>query len=213
MDRLLKIYATPLTDKRRTSVHAPARAGGGLRSGNAYGIGRVLFGSVTHDRIGTSRSHADHVHADHADRALAKSCAASGERLVRRPVRGGSEARVTKAAATLLARLPTWAGRRRLPTITPPEPHRSFTPQHTQFAQPAHLSSSSSDWIHLELRKSHASRMIARMQCDCVINATQAVRHRDPCPISIGERSVKAKAATVRILEHNLHQDFAVTNN
>src|SRR5207253_2602412 len=78
---------------------------------------------------------------------------------------------VMKAAATLLVRLPLRAGRRRLPAITPPEPRRSLTPPHTHIAQPAHVSSSSSDWIHLD-----GVLIIARrcrqplMQRDCVTN-------------------------------------------
>src|SRR5207302_11448186 len=105
-------------------------------------------------------------------------------------------------------------GRRRLPAITPPEPRRSLTPPHTHIAQPAHVSSSSSDWIHLD-----GVLIIARrcrqplMQRDCVTNEAQEVRYRAVSPVWFGEPSVKSCATIGAILESICPQDFALTNN
>src|ERR1041385_5103199 len=62
---------------------------------------------------------------------------------------GAAAVPVMKDAATLLVRLPLRAGRRRLPAITPPETAPVIDAV-THIAQPAHVSSSSSDWLHLD---------------------------------------------------------------
>src|SRR5215471_1927860 len=90
-----------------------------------------------------------------------------------------------KAAATLL-RLPSRAGRRRLPAITPPQPRRSLTLPHTHTLRNR---LTCRVLVGLDSPRSSFDCRTEKpvMQRECVANEAQAARYRAVCSVCDGE--------------------------